>query len=246
MVWWTDARKPLWSEQKASIDIPFCIVKFPVYCRANKSLLCYLVPGVGAAVQSVQSAAEQGLSVAMMKMQVCVLLYVYVCELGVQSRKEFYIALNSKSYELISFCLVRVLFIFFLFRKCLANSQPLPQSQTMTFLRMTVSSQPQSLGTKVWTIWQITKEAVMREPPSTAQHQGAMLMANSRCLRDTKILANSLADRPDLTIRTPGMKSLLLNYKLQLSLFFGGWKVISFAFFASDVSWEIIISTTRI
>lgn len=30
------------------------------------------VPGVGAAVQSVQSAAEQGLSAAMMKMQVCV------------------------------------------------------------------------------------------------------------------------------------------------------------------------------
>lgn len=30
------------------------------------------LPGVGAAVQSVQSAAEQGLSAAMMKMQVCV------------------------------------------------------------------------------------------------------------------------------------------------------------------------------
>lgn len=30
------------------------------------------IPGVSAAVQSVQSAAEQGLSAAMMKMQVCV------------------------------------------------------------------------------------------------------------------------------------------------------------------------------
>lgn len=36
-------------------------------------VICNLgVPGVAAAVQSVQSAAEQGLSAAMMTMQVCV------------------------------------------------------------------------------------------------------------------------------------------------------------------------------
>lgn len=41
-----------------------CIIVFLVFNPG--------VPGVGAAVQSVQSAAEQGLSAAMMKMQVCV------------------------------------------------------------------------------------------------------------------------------------------------------------------------------
>lgn len=36
------------------------------------------IPGVGAAVQGVQSAAEQGLSAAMMKMQVCINQTVHV------------------------------------------------------------------------------------------------------------------------------------------------------------------------
>lgn len=43
--------------------------------KANKSIVVICNPGlpiVGAAVQGVQSAAEQGLSAAMMKVQVCV------------------------------------------------------------------------------------------------------------------------------------------------------------------------------
>lgn len=43
--------------------------------KANKSIIVIRNPGlpiVGAAVQGVQSAAEQGLSAAMMKVQVCV------------------------------------------------------------------------------------------------------------------------------------------------------------------------------
>lgn len=115
----------------------------------------------------------------------------------------------SKEYCENAFCMC-------LSRSCLASSRPLHQSQNLTSLRMTVHSQLQSSGRKVL----ITQEVAMMQEPITAQQQErAMSVGNSRCLRDTKIPANSLVDTPGLTTNMPGINSLLLSCKLQYTGF---------------------------
>lgn len=58
----------------------------------------------------------------------------------------------------------------------------------------------------------------MMPQPFTAQQQERAI-SNSRCLRDTKIPANSLVDTPDLTTKIPGINSLILNCNLQYTHF---------------------------
>lgn len=71
---------------------------------------------------------------------------------------------------------------------------------------MTVHSHLRSSWRKVRTLQPITQE------PITAQQGRAMPVGSSR---DTKIPANSLADKPDPTTKMPGMNSLLLRYVAQ-------------------------------
>ncbi len=102
-------------------------------------------------------------------------------------------------------------------RSCLASSRRLHQSQSLTSLGMTVRLQLQSSGRNVWTL-RITQEVVTTHQPITVQQQQEPV-GNSRCLRDTKIPANSLVDTPDLTTKIPGINSVLLNCNLQYITF---------------------------
>lgn len=132
-------------------------------------------------------------------------------------------------------------------RSCLASSRRLHQSQNLTSLRMTVRLQLQSSGKKVWTLQWITQEVVMTQQPITVQQERAMSVGNSRCLRDTKIPANSLVDKPDLTTKMPGINSLLLNCNLQYTPFCCCFKDKGNHFFAlvvADISLDIISTAT--
>lgn len=139
------------------------------------------IPGIAAAVESFQSAAEQGLSAAVMTMQVgqpktaC-------CK---SIRKKQLIWCKKEIGVCVS-------------RRCLgssssSSSSPPLWSQSLISPKMTTRSRPLSSRRKATLLRSTRRAAAPLEPES------------SRCLRGTKIPANSLTDTPDLTTRTPGV-----------------------------------------
>lgn len=91
-------------------------------------------------------------------------------------------------------------------RDCLASSKPLQWSLSLTSHRMKVRFHPRR---KVRTLQLIMQDVAMTQEPITAQQERATPLGSSR---DTKIPANSLADRPDPTTKMLGMDSPLLSY----------------------------------
>lgn len=77
--------------------------------------------------------------------------------------------------------------------------------RSLTSLRMTARSHPQSSGRKVRTLQRITREV------ATKQQERLVLAASSRCLKGTKIPANSSVDTPGPTTTTPGTDRLLIT-----------------------------------
>lgn len=147
------------------------------------------VPGVGAAVQGVQVAAEQGFASAFAKVQVC-------------------LCFNTAKFLIISeFYSMLVISVHLRPRRSWqSSSRPHRTRRSSTSLRKTAfPTHRLSLGRKQEISRPIRREVARMQPePIRAQP-----VASRRCLKATTILANSLVDTPGPTTRTPGTVALL-------------------------------------
>lgn len=141
--------------------------------------------------------------------------------------------------------------MYVLLRSCLVSSRPLHQSQNTTSRRMTVRSQVQSSGRKVLTSRWITQEVLMKQESIPAQqHQNrATSVGSKRCLRGTKIPANSSPDRPDLTTKMSGINSSYSVTICSVEVFSAVWRITVIIFFTlglADILLDINIFTTKV
>lgn len=141
--------------------------------------------------------------------------------------------------------------MYVLLRSCLVSSRPLHQSQNTTSRRMTVRSQVQSSERKVLTSRWITQEVLMKQESIPAQqHQNrATSVGSKRCLRGTKIPANSSPDRPDLTTKMSGINSSYSVTICSVEVFSAVWRITVIIFFTlglADILLDINIFTTKV
>lgn len=134
--------------------------------------------------------------------------------------------------------------MYVLLRSCLVSSRPLHQSQNTTSRRMTVRSQVQSSERKVLTSRWITQEVLMKQDQKRATSVGS-----KRCLRGTKIPANSSPDRPDLTTKMSGINSSYSVTICSVEVFSAVWRITVIIFFtlgSADILLDINIFTTKV
>lgn len=150
---------------------------------------CSGVAGVGAAVQSVQAAAEQGLSVAMTKMQASLcFINAWIWDRAASRGSIFHPGLSA-----------------FVSRSCPGSSKA-PQSQSLTFLRTRRRTQRRSSGKSTQTLQPTSQRLVVMQQQGLATSVGS-----GQCSRDTKIQVTSLAVPPDHTTKMPGAYAPFLS-----------------------------------